>query len=155
MTAKEYLSSVQILRDKIQRKSQRIMELYNQASGLKAISYDKISVQVSASDPLPDNVAKILDAAHSLENDITLYIKEINEVTEQIEDLAVDEKTRKYANILYDRYINSLGLAEIAYKYGYHPDNIRHEHGRALIAFAVKYNLDIKIQHKKAHNSTK
>lgn len=143
MTAKEYLSQVQILRDKISRRSQRITELYNQASGLKAISYDKISVQTSPTDPLPDNIAKILETAHDLEKDVTVFISKINEITNQIEGLVEDEKTKKYANILYDRYINNLNLADIAFKYGYHPDNIRHEHGHALTAFTEKYKLDM------------
>ena len=55
MTAKDYLSKIQAYKQTMQKYADRIEELYADASGLKAIVYDKDRVQTSPE----DNMEKI------------------------------------------------------------------------------------------------
>lgn len=164
MTAKEYLSQINKWQwqiesisarsaDRIRRLGDRIEELYNQASGLKGLAYDKDRVQVSqenqlekiwiqieeASDKMKEVVAREKDTTQKR---IDAIEKKIRNIEDQIDGIDRSE----YAQILRMRYVDGKNLLQITLelkdpdggqRYAY--DYIRHMHGWALLEFEKKY----------------
>ena len=141
MTAKEYLSKIRIYRKTVEVYAERIEELYHDASGLKAIAYDKERVQVS-----PDN--KLEAAFEQIDAEAEKYVKakikyerEFRKREEQIAGMDRPD----HAEILRLRYIETdadgrqLTLEQIAciMRLSFH--RVAHLHGEALEAFRRKY----------------
>lgn len=147
MTAKEYLSKIQANKRIIQSYADRIKELRHEATGLKAITYDKDRVQTS-----PENrLEKIFEAIYAIEEeyarDKVKYETEARKITTQIKNM---EKPL-HAELLHFVYVDGLSLRLAAAKIQVnHPDKvygedyIRQVHGWALDAFDQKYKISTK-----------
>lgn len=141
MTAKEYLSKIQTYKQIMQTYADRIEELYHEASGLKAIVYDKDRVQVSPENRFEQIMAKIDAEARKWAAARLKYEKEVQKRVEQIAGM----ERAEYAEILRLRYIEldrdgrMMSLEEISCRMHLSFYRVAHLHGEALEAFRRKY----------------
>ena len=135
MTAKEYLSKIQTYRQLMQTYADRIEELYHEASGLKAIVYDKDRVQVSPEQKLEKIIAQIDVEAQKYVRASTRYGTELRKRIEQIQRMG----NNQHIKILTLRYIDGLRWEEIACKTHYSFRHVTRLHGQALAAFTALY----------------
>lgn len=143
MTAKEYLSKIKIYRRAIISTQLRIEELEHQASGIRAITYDRDRVQVSPENRMEDIMVKIDAQAAKMARQIEKYHREVEKREKQIAGMDRPD----YAEILRLRYIelNSDGrqmtLEEISCRMHLSYFRVKHLHGEALAAFARRYKV--------------
>lgn len=142
MTAKEYLGKIQTYRRIMQSYADRVDELYHEASGLKAIVYDKDRVQTSPEQKMEQIFAQI-DAA--VEKYAKARLRYENEVRKRTEQIAGMEKA-EYSQLLHMKYIDGKSLLQITLEFKdpdggqrYSYDHVRHMHGWALNDFYKKY----------------
>lgn len=141
MTAKEYLSKIQVYRRIMQSYADRIEELYHDASGLKAIVYDKDRVQTSPQNHMEKVFEKIDAEAAKYARARQKYEKEVRKRIEQIEKM---EKPI-HAELLRWRYIEArrngrpYTLFDVSKKMHMSFDRVAHLHGEALEAFGRRY----------------
>lgn len=141
MTAKEYLSKIQTYKRIMQSYSERIEELYQEASGMKAIVYDRDRVQVSPENRLEKIFAQIDAEAEKYAKARVRYEKEVRKRTEQIAGM----ERAEYAEILRLRYVElendgqAKTLEQIACLMHLSFWRTAHMHGEALEAFRRKY----------------
>lgn len=141
MTAKEYLSKIQTYRRTVQTYADRIEELYHDASGLRAIVYDKDRVQVSPENKLEKIFEKIDREAEKYAKARVRYEVEVQKRVDQIAGMDRPE----YCEILRLRYVeleadgNMKTLEQIACVMHRSYNNVKHLHGWALNAFQKKY----------------
>ena len=172
MTAKEYLLQIQKWRrqinslasvhsSNIRRMREQLEMLYEQAQGLKAITYDKDRVQVSPGNKLEEIYVRIDETSEELSKAIIKETsrsrrmilaleKKIETVAEQIAGL--DHSL--YAELLTLMYVDGMVIRMAAAKLQIrHPDRkydedyIRHVHGWALKEFDRKYKISEKYHH--------
>lgn len=157
MTAKEYLWQIekwqkkieeidQQCEDNIERLSQRIATLYNQASGLKAITYDKDRVQTSPENSLQEIIV-LIDMAKAeyiqaitterevADKKIAKLQGKIDFVVKQIEYLG----DSRLVEVLKLRYVSGKRWEQIAVDMRYGFRHVLRLHGQALSAFGDKY----------------
>ena len=157
MTAKEYLWQIERWQqkieridndciDKIDRLNQRIATLYNQATGMKAITYDKDRVQISPQNSLPEIIVLIDEASKEYANaittarlkadrDIAKLQQNIDSIVSQIESL----DDHRFVEVLKHRYLYGKRWEQIAVDMKYAFRHVTRLHGQALNAFARKY----------------
>lgn len=141
MTAKEYLSKIQNYRRAVEVYSDRIEELYHDASGLKAIVYDKDHVQISPENRLEKIFERIDIEAEKYAKARAKLEAEVQKRIAQISDMDKPEHER----ILSLRYIETddngeqITLEEIAVRMHLSFYRTAHLHGEALEAFRRKY----------------
>ena len=138
MTAKEYLSQLEILHLKIEHKRKRSIELRELALSLGGSDYGKDCV-------------KTLLKEGKLEKSVTQYIALEAEITEDIyeynqkKDLIIGEihslDNAKYIKILYKKYVEFKSLDKIATEMKYSYQYIKHMHGAALKSFEEKIKM--------------
>lgn len=142
MTAKEYLSKIQTYRQIMQSYADRIEELYHEASGLKAIVYDKDRVQTSPEQKMEKIFAQIDTVAEKYVKARLRYEREAQKRIDQIAGL----ERAEYAELLHMKYVDGMNLLQITLtmkdkdggqRYSY--DHVKHMHGWALCAFQKKY----------------
>lgn len=142
MTAKEYLSKIQIYRRAILSTQLRIEELEHQASGIRAITYDRDKVQTSPENRIEDIMIKVDALTRKLTRQIMKYQSEVMKREKQIAEL----ERAEYAQVLQMKYIDGMNLLQITLamrdadggqRYSY--DHVKHMHGWALNAFQKKY----------------
>lgn len=142
MTAKEYLSKIQIYHRAILSTQLRIEELEHQASGIRAITYDRDKVQTSPENRIEDIMIKVDALTRKLTRQITKYQSEVLKREKQIAEL----ERAEYAQVLQMKYIDGMNLLQITLamrdadggqRYSY--DHVKHMHGWALNAFQKKY----------------
>lgn len=143
MTAKEYLSKIQIYRRAIMSTKLRIEELEHHASGVRAIVYDWDRVQVSPENRMENIMIRISAQAEKMARQIEKYHREVEKREKQIAGMDNPD----YAEILRLRYIElneygqPMSLEEISCSMHLSYYRIRHLHGEALAAFARKYKV--------------
>lgn len=143
MTAKEYLLKIKTYRCIMESYAQRIEELYHDASGLKAIVYDKDRVQVSPEDNLEKIFIQIDTEVEKYAKARLRYEREVRKREEQIAELGRND----YSEILRLRYIEvddngrQLSLERIACMMHLSFYRTAHLHGEALAAFDRKYKI--------------
>ena len=141
MTAKEYLSKIQTYRQMVQTYAERIEELYHEATGVKAIVYDKDRVQVSPENRFEEMMVRIDAEAEKWAKARMRYERETQKRIEQIAGLERND----YVEILRLRYVEldkdgrPMTLEEIACKMHLSFWRTAHLHGEALEAFRRKY----------------
>lgn len=141
MTAKEYLSKIQIYRRAIMSTQLRIEELEHQASGIRAITYDRDRVQVSLENRMEDIMVRIATQAEKMGKQIIRYQREVAKREKQIAGMDNPD----YAEILRLRYIEldeggrPMSLEEIACEMHLSFYRVAHLHGEALETFKRKY----------------
>lgn len=157
MTAKEYLWQIERWQqkieridndciDKIDRLNQRIATLYNQATGMKAITYDKDRVQISPQNSLPEIIVLIDEASREYtraitterlkaDRDIAKLQQKIDFIVSQIESL----DDHRFVEVLKHRYLYGKRWEQIAVDMKYAFRHVTRLHGQALAAFASRY----------------
>lgn len=136
MTAKEYLSELQTLKQKMESLGERAEALRAQVEGIKAIVYDKDRVQVSPSDKMSELMPKLIDLEEQYGTAIYKYHRAVLIRTEQIASIG-----NAKAKVLMLRYIEGKRWEQIAIDLGYSYRNITRLHGKALAAFERKYKV--------------
>lgn len=128
MTAKEYLKQIQLCDTIITQRYEQLCELryYKLSGGLKTNRLYISGLQVG------DDIVERCDY---LEQQINKKIMDRlllkDKIIGEIEQLS----NKLFIDILYEKYVNDLTLAQIAIKHNYSPDNIKHKHGYALLDF--------------------
>ena len=157
MTAQEYLWPMERWQrkiewidnesvEKIDRLNQRIAMLYNQATGMKAITYDKDRVQISPQNSLPEIIVLIDEASKEYtkaitterlkaERDIAKLQQKIDHIVSQIE--ALDD--HRFVEVLKQRYLYGKRWEQIAVDMKYAFRHVTRLHGQALAAFSSRY----------------
>lgn len=137
MTAKEYLSEIRELREKIRKLELRAEELQTAAEGLRAIRYDRIRVQTSVVDQMTEILAERAVIVVEMERERNVCEMKIRVREDQIARL--DKKIyRDILTALYlDPNIRSLGDAARALHYEY--TYLSKVHGEALAEFQERY----------------
>lgn len=145
MTAKEYLSKIYTYRRSLQRIEEHIEELYNEAAGLKAITYDKDKVQVSLDNRMETIIVRIDEQAKEWRDLKLRYEQELRARVAMIDGL----DRADYSEILRLRYVEGermMRLEEIAVRMSLSYERVRHLHGEALEAFRKKYLRKVSTQ---------
>ena len=135
MTAKEYLSKIQTYKHAMDTYALRIEELYHDATGIKAIVYDKDRVQVSPENRFEELMVRIDQEAEKWAKARLRCENEVRKRMEQIEGM----DNVLYAKVLTLRYIDGKRWEEIACVIGYSFRHVTRLHGQALSAFARQY----------------
>lgn len=135
MTAKEYLSKIQTYRRTVQTYADRIEELYHDASGLRAIVYDKDRVQVSPEDRMEKVFIKIEAEAEKYARARIRYERELHKRIDMIGTL----DNPQYIKLLTLRYVDGLRWEEIACTMSYSFRHVTRLHGQALAAFTARH----------------
>lgn len=132
MTAKEYLSDVQRLQTIIEQKQERIKEIRESVSTVRAVRFDLEKVQGGGhTDRIGEAVAKIVDLEKEVESDIVNLMYRQHEITNQIH--RVDNLN--YMKILFKRYIEGKDFQTIANEISLTYEYVLNLHGKALKAF--------------------
>lgn len=101
MTAREYLSEVQRLQTIIEQKQERIKEIRESASTVRAVRFDLEKVQGGGhTDRIGEAVAKIVDLETEVEGDMMNLLYRQHEIVNQIQK--VDNPL--YMQLLFKRY---------------------------------------------------
>jgi len=143
MTAKEYLNKIQIYWRIMRSYSDRINELYHEASGLRAIVYDKDRVQTSPENKLEKLFEQIDAEAQKYIKARMRYEAEVQKRTQQIAQLDRPE----YVEILRLRYVEldpdgtQKSLEQIACSMHLSFWRTAHLHGEALAAFDRRFKV--------------
>ena len=135
MTAKEYLLKIQTYRWIMQKYADRIEELYHEASGLKAIVYDKDRVQTSPEDRMERIFIRIDAEAEKYAKARARYDREVRKRMEMITAL----ENPAHVELLTLRYVDGLKWEEIACAMGYTFRHTTRLHGEALSAFSRRF----------------
>lgn len=151
MTAKEYLSKVHIYRRMLLSATDRIDELYAEASGVKAIVYDKDRIQMTPENRFEAIMTRIEAEAEKWASLRLKYEAEVRKREMQIADLSnashIEVLTYRYLNL--DSKGNLRRFEEIACLMNMDYGWVRHLHSKALTAFARKYGFESR--HTKTH----
>lgn len=132
MTAKEYLSQIRVLFEKIKHREEQIAELQESVSKAGAIDYSKEKVQSSINRNMDDIVSNYLDKCKMLEKDKLAYIELKDRLIREIESL----NNPIFFTLLYKRYVEFKSLEQISVEMCYNYSYIKHAHGWALSYFA-------------------
>lgn len=141
MTAKEYLRKVHDMRRRQDRLLERLIELKEQAQGIKAITYDKDRVQTSPVNRFEELMVRLADLETRYAFAIARYNTEIQQIEAQIESL----DNADYEEVLRLRYLvktpnyKPMRLEEIALRMHKSYPRIRHMHGEALEEFRRRF----------------
>ena len=157
MTAKEYLWQIERWKqkiewinnsstEKIERLNQKIDMLYNQAMGMKAITYDKDRVQISPQNSLPEIIVLIDETSKEYakaitterlkaDRDIAKLQQKIDLIVSQIESL----DDHRFVEVLRHRYLYGKRWEQIAIDMKYAFRHVTRLHGQALAAFTARY----------------
>lgn len=97
---KEFLYSIRNEVSEIKELQLRIEDLENQASGLKAISYDSVHVQTSPQDVMSSKIAEIMDYQDKLSSKIAHLNLRRRQAQEMIDTLA-DTRERQVLDLYF------------------------------------------------------
>lgn len=131
MTAREYLNRALYLRLQIQIQDERAEEIRHRMQSVGAIRYDKLNVQSSPTDPMLENIARLMEAeqeALRLSAQLADVYKEICNKLEQMDN-------ELFRTILTYRYLHNMTLRKIAERVHYSEGYVRILHTAALKAF--------------------
>lgn len=140
MTAKEYLNGVRQKELHCRMLHEKIEELYAQAGGLKAITYDKDRIQVSPENRLEELVIRIEEVSAEYAKEIVKCRREVEKITAQIDGM----ENPLYKEVLRYRYVESdhgrrMSFEKISCLMHKSFDWVRHLHGAALQEFERRY----------------
>lgn len=135
MTAKEYLLQLDTLRDEIESTNLALEKIFTEASGIKAITYDKDRVQVSPSNHAENFMVKLAELGDEYAQMQMKYKLECDKRIAMINGLSNPIHVR----ILRKRYIDGKTFEEIAVALHYTYRHVTRLHGSALQEFSAKY----------------
>lgn len=136
MTAKEYLMQIKYFETVIPSKLEEANKLREMACSIKGIAYDKDRVQSS---PVPDSIGEAIAKIYECENEITQLAKEYLEKRKLIVYQIEHMEDKRYARVLYLKYVLDKKMPEIAEEVGYSIRNTKYVHRDALRNFGEKY----------------
>lgn len=132
MTAREYLSEVQRLQTIIEQKQERIKEIRESVSTVRAVRFDLEKVQGGGhTDKIGEAVAKIVDLEKEVENDMIKLFYRQHEIINQIH--RVDNLN--HMTLLFKRYYEGKDFKTIAREMKLAYDYVKCLHKPALKAF--------------------
>lgn len=135
MNAKEYLEQIQLLDVKIQQDLERLEEMKHSASGMRAIRYDTDKVQVSPSDKLCADTARIIDFDEYINREIDRFADQKERVIQQIQGMS----NANHMKLLFKVYVQyktvKQAAAEMNISYSYSVEL----HKKALQTFETIY----------------
>lgn len=135
MTAKEYLSELQLMKIKIgQLKEQKQMYLDMAMSITAPISTVKVQSS-STVDRMADNVAKAASMDSAIETEIESFWYRQHEIIKQIQSL----NNVHYIRLLFKIYVQGKTIKEASDEMGMTYQYIRGLHKKALMAFEEMY----------------
>ena len=135
MTAKEYLQQLDTLRDEIESTNLALEKIFTEASGIKAITYDKDRVQVSPSNRAENFMIKLAELGDEYAQMQMKYKLERDKRIAMINGLPKKE----HRKVLRKRYVDGKRFEEIAVALHYTYRHVTRLHGSALQEFTAKY----------------
>ena len=135
MTAKEYLLQLDTLRDEIESTNLALEKIFTEASGIKAITYDKDRVQVSPSNHAENFMVRLAELGDEYAQMQMQYKLERDKRIAMINGLSNPIHVR----ILRKRYIDGKTFEEIAVALHYTYRHVTRLHGSALQEFTRRY----------------
>lgn len=138
MTAKEYLSQLEILHLKIEHKRKRSIELRELALSLGGSDYGKDRVKTLAKEgKLERSVIQYIALESGLTEDIYEYQQKKDLIIGEIHSL----DNANFIKILYKKYVEFKSLDNVAAEMKYSYQYIKHMHGAALKSFGEKLKM--------------
>ena len=141
MKAKEYLTKINLYRYQLERIRENLERLHHEATGVKAIVYDKDHVQTSPENRLETMMIRIEVEGEKWAKKQAQYERELRKRIDQISKLTNPD----HAQLLTLRYIdtdargNQLTWDVIANKMGWSYSKVTHMHGEALQEFTRRF----------------
>lgn len=135
MTAKEYLLQLDTLRDEIESTNLALEKIFTEASGIKAITYDKDRVQVSPSNHAENFMVRLAELGDEYARMQMSYKLERDKRIAMINGLPKKE----HRKVLRKRYVDGKTFEEIAVALHYTYRHVTRLHGSALQEFGAKY----------------
>ena len=137
MTAKEYLSKVYVIQQRLKRLQRQREELRNDLYSIKSPSFDPNKVQTSLEgDKMAALVAKVDELEREIVDETEELIDERQDILDHIERLT----NERYKQLLFDRYVLCDKFEKIALERDKGIRWIYRMHGNALKAFEKVIN---------------
>ncbi len=136
MTAKEYLSRLRSMENRIVSNANELERLSDIASSITSvINNENVQTTGTTSDKLGNCVAKIVDIQNTIDDDICRLEGLRMEIIEKIEGL----DNQSHVDLLMFRYVNGMTFEEIAVEMGFSWRHTMRVHGHALAEFSKRY----------------
>jgi Protein of unknown function (DUF1492). len=134
MRAKEYLSEIKRVEEKIRNKKNRLKKFETQCEGVGAIRYDKDKVQSSPRNLQEELLVKYIDLQREINEEIFKLEKRKIEILREIDTLS----NSLDAAILCMRFVEGMSWKEVAKKLNYDCNYVKHRVKRAYEAFETE-----------------
>lgn len=135
MTAKEYLSGMQLMRTKIGQLQEQKRMYLDMATSI-TVPVDPVKVQTTPNtDRMGDKVAMAADVDARIEEEIASLWKKQDEVIKQIQGM----HNAKYMQLLFKVYVQEKSIKEASAEMGMTYQYVRGLHKKALAAFEEMY----------------
>lgn len=135
MTAKEYLLQLDTLRDEIESTNLALEKIFTEASGIKAITYDKDRVQVSPSNYAENFMVKLAELGDEYAQMQMKYKLERDKRIAMINGLPKKE----HRKVLRKRYVDGKRFEEIAVECPFSYRHVKRLHKQGLQTFEKMY----------------
>ena len=136
MTAKEYLSQIRFIDNRIAAKREQAQYFYDQATKCTTAWSDMPPGQPNGRSRMADYVMKMIE----LENEMTKEMMDLATLKKQIMDTINKIDNMEYKTILEERYLSFKSWEQISEDMGYTVRHIYRLHGRALLEVEVPKN---------------
>lgn len=136
MTPKEYLLQAQNLKRRVRLAQDKVHEIETMIASVRAIQYDKISVQTS---PAGDRLAADMIRLEAAREMMIQQAADYYTIYQTIEGQIITMDTALYRDILSLRYLQGHSLQQIARLLKYSEKYILNEHGKALSEFGRRF----------------
>lgn len=136
MTPKEYLLQAQNLKRRVRLAQDKVHEIEAMIASVRAIQYDKISVQTS---PSGDRLAADMIRLESAREMMIQQAADYYTIYQTIEGQIAQTEPKLYRDILSLRYLQEHTLPQIARILNYSEKYIQNAHGKALQAFGQRF----------------
>lgn len=128
MTAKQYLSQIEILDKRIQNKLSEEYQLRSLATNISVSNnYDRVQTSGSK-DRVGSIVVKIVDVQSEIKQIVSQYLETKSEVIHTIECISM----LNFYEVLFKRYVEYKSLEDISEEMGYSLPHIKRLHSQAL-----------------------
>lgn len=136
LTAKQYLSQLQVLDTKINQKLEELAALKIDAASTGGIDYSKDRVQTSGTgDAVGNAVTRYVTLNDEINNEIDAFYDAKHLIINQIQSLNIND----YIQVLYKTYVQYMSLKTVAHEIGRSYQYTRELHKNALVLFDEKY----------------
>lgn len=136
MTPKEYLLQVQYLKRRVRNAQDKVHEIEAMMQSVRAIQYDKISVQTS---PAGDRLAADMIRLEAAREMMIQQAADYYTIYQTIEGQIITMDPALYRDILSLRYLQGHSLQQVARLLKYSEKYILNEHGKALAEFGRRF----------------